>query len=131
MGLLDSIGGMLGGEASHMSQLPAIMSWVEQQGGIQGIIEKFHNGGLAEIIQSWIGQGANLPISAEQIVSVFGSPALQGLADKLGLGSSETSSLISEYLPKVIDKLSPEGEISEHQDLVSAGMELLKGKLFG
>ena len=131
MGLLDSIGGMLGGEASHLAQLPAVMEWVEQQGGVQGIIEKFHTGGLAEIIQSWIGQGHNLPISADQILSVFGSSALQGLAGKLGIDSQATSALISEYLPKVIDKLSPEGEVQEHHDLMAAGMNLLKGKLFG
>jgi len=131
MGLLDNIGGMLGGQGSNMAHLPAIMSWVEQQGGIQGIIEKFHNGGLAEIVQSWIGQGNNLPVSAEQISSIFGSPALQELAAKLGIDSQSASALISEYLPKVIDKLSPEGEVPAQQDLMAAGMNLLKGKLFG
>ena len=42
------------------------------------------------------------------------------------------SSLLAEQLPKIIDALSPQGEVSPqaNNDLLSAGMELLKGKLF-
>ena len=131
MGLLNQIDGMLGGSADKSEQLQAIMTWIEQQGGIQGVIEKFRNNGLGEIVESWISQQINMPVSAAQVTSVFGSPALQELGAKLGIDSQTASALISEYLPKIIDGLSPQGEATVRGDLVSAGINLLKGKLFG
>ena len=131
MGLLDQIGGMLDGSADNSEQLQAIMTWIEQQGGIQGIMEKFRNSGLGEIVESWISQQGNMPVSTGQVTSVFGSPALQELGAKLGIDSQTASALISEYLPKIIDGLSPQGEAPARDDLVSAGLNLLKGKLFG
>ena len=131
MGLLDEIGSMLDGSADNSEQLQAIMTWIEQQGGIQGIMEKFRNSGLGEIVESWISQQGNMPVSTGQVTSVFGSPALQELGAKLGIDSQTASALISEYLPKIIDGLSPQGEAPGRDDLVSAGLNLLKGKLFG
>ncbi|AJF74922.1 uncharacterized protein YidB (DUF937 family) [Raoultella ornithinolytica] len=130
MGLLDQIGGMLGGQAGKAEQLQAIMAWIQQQGGVQGILEKFRSGGLGEIVESWIGQQGNIPVSSDQVTSVFGSSALQDLGARLGIDPQTASSLISEYLPKIVDGLSPQGEAPAQQDLLSEGMNLLKGKLF-
>ncbi|HEY4466334.1 MAG TPA: YidB family protein [Klebsiella sp.] len=130
MGLLDQIGGMAGRKAGKAEQLQAIMTWIEQQGGIEGILEKFRNGGLGEILESWLSQQSNRLVNSEQIASVFGLPALQDLSTKLGVDSQTASSLIAEYLPKIIAGLSPQGEASAEGDLVSAGLNLLKGKLF-
>ncbi|WP_174509508.1 YidB family protein [Klebsiella oxytoca] len=131
MGLLDQIGGMLGGQAGKAEQLQAIMSWIQQQGGIQGVLEKLRSGGLGEIVESWIGQQNNLPVSSDQVSSALGSSALQDLSDKLGIDPQTASSVISEYLPKIVDGLSSNGEEPAQQDLLSEGMNLLKGKLFG
>lgn len=130
MGLLDQIGGVSDGQPGKAEQLQTIMTWIEQQGGIQGIMEKFRNGGLGEIVESWISQQSNMAVSSEQITSVFGSPALQELGAKLGIDSQTASAMISEYLPKIVDGLSPQGETAAQGDLVSAGLNLLKGKLF-
>jgi uncharacterized protein YidB (DUF937 family) len=130
MGLLDQIGGMPGGQAGKAEQLQAIMTWIEQQGGIEGILEKFRNGGLGEILESWLSQQSNMLVNSEQIASVFGLPALQDLGTKLGVDSQTASSLIAEYLPKIIAGLSPQSEASAEGDLLSAGLNLLKGKLF-
>jgi uncharacterized protein YidB (DUF937 family) len=41
--------------------------------------------------------------------------------------------MLAQYLPQVIDALSPQGEVTAESgnDLLTAGMGLLKGKLFG
>lgn len=130
MGSLDQIGSVSDGQPGKADQLQTIMTWIEQQGGIQGITEKFHNGGLGEIVESWISQQSNMAVSSEQITSVFGSPALQELGAKLGIDSQTASAMISEYLPKIVDGLSLRGETAAQGDLVSAGLNLLKGKLF-
>lgn len=131
MGLLDQIGGLPGGQVGKAEQLQAIMTWIQQQGGIEGIIEKFRSGGLGEIVESWLGQQNNIPVSSDQVASIFGSSTLQELGAKLGIDPQTASSLISEYLPKIVDGLSPNGEEPAQQDLLSEGMNLLKGKLFG
>ncbi|WP_434670415.1 YidB family protein [Klebsiella sp. B345] len=131
MGLLDQIGGLLGGQVGKAEQLQAIMTWIQQQGGIEGIIEKFRSGGLGEIVESWLGQQSNIPVSSDQVASIFGSSTLQELGAKLGIDPQTASSLISDYLPKIVDGLSPNGKDSAQQDLLSEGMNLLKGKLFG
>lgn len=131
MSLLDQMAGMLGGQDSKAGQYQAILTWVNQQGGINGLLEKFREQGLGSIIESWVSSGVSLPISASQIVSAIGMPAITALADKLGQDTSATSSLIAEYLPKIVDGLSPDGELQGQDDLLTAGINLLKGKLFG
>lgn len=130
MGLLDQMTGMLGGQSGKLGQYQAILSWLESQGGIQGVLDKFRQGGLGALVESWISSGVNLPVSADQITSVLGSPAIGQLAEKLGMNTQGASSLIAEYLPKVIDGLSPDGQVPAQQDLLSEGLNLLKGKLF-
>ena len=128
MGLLDQIGSLAGGQGGKTEPLQAIMAWIEQQGGIQGILEKFRNGGLGGVVESWLSQQSNQSVNSEQITSVFGSPELQDLGAKLGVDSQTASTLIAEYLPKIVDGLSPQGEAPAEGDLMSAGLNLLKGK---
>jgi len=85
------------------------------------------DGGLAHVVNSWISRGQNLPISAEQIQSVLGSEQIKSLAGKLGLSTDQVSSQLAGLLPQVIDKLTPNGTLPQG-DLLSKGMELLKGK---
>lgn len=95
MGFLDQLTDMVGGE--KFNQYKNILSWIETQGGIRGLINKFEQQGFGGIIQSWIGSGENLPVSMEQISSIFGTSNISSLASKVGLNSEQTSSLIAEY----------------------------------
>ncbi|MGU0171549.1 YidB family protein [Escherichia coli] len=130
MGLFDEVvGAFLKGDAGKYQ---AILSWVEEQGGIQVLLEKLQSGGLGPF-STWLGdQQGNQSVSGEQLESALGTNAVSDLGQKLGVDTSTASSLLAEQLPKIIDALSPQGEVSPqaNNDLLSAGMELLKGKLF-
>jgi len=78
-------------------------------GGLEGIVAKFQQGGMGEIVQSWIGTGGNLPISADQIQSVLGSEQVQGLTKAMGIDSSQLASA----LPGLIDQLTPGGQLPQ------------------
>lgn len=138
MSLLDKVvsaaSGLFGlhGEAKD-SLLAAILQLVNnpQTGGIQGLIQSFDKAGLGDIIQSWITQGKNLPISATQIESVFGHEPIRNFAGRLGITTDQASGQLAEYLPQVIDKLTPNGKLPEGGDLTAQGLEQLKNKLFG
>lgn len=130
MGLFDQVSGMLGGLGGDAGKYQAILAWVNEQGGVSGLLEKFRQGGLGAIVESWVSSGANMPVSAEQITSVLGSPAIADLAAKLGIDTQNASSMIAAYLPNIVDALSPNGQINNQQDLLSEGLGMLKGKLF-
>lgn len=130
MGLFDEVvGAFLKGDAGKYQ---AILSWVEEQGGIQVLLEKLQSGGLGAILSTWLSnQQGNQSVSGEQLESALGTNAVSD-RQKLGVDTSTASSLLAEQLPKIIDALSPQGEVSPqaNNNLLSAGMELLKGKLF-
>ena len=129
MGLFDSLAGAVlskvGGDKGAMVQVA--MDLFNQNGGIEGVIEKFKTGGLAEQAASWVGKGENLPISAEQITQVLGNDTVAGIAAKLGMDSSDISNKIAEYLPQVIDKMTPDGEVNASSgNLLNAVLGMLK-----
>lgn len=127
MGLLDSLASQLGGNDTST----LLGDLLEQQGGLGGLLDKFQQGGLGEVAQSWVASGDNLPVSSEQIQAILGSDTLAPLAEKLGIDPQAAASQISVLLPQLIDQLTPDGEIpQESNGLLDAGMALLKGKLF-
>lgn len=123
MSLFNQIASLLGGE--KINQFKTVLEWVETQGGIEGLVKQFNSAGLSELIQSWISTGSNLPINAEQIVQVFSSPVINELAAKINMNTAEASDMAAQYLPKLVDKLTPEGVIPKELDLMSAGMDML------
>lgn len=128
MGLLDSIvgqvAGALGGAAPGQQGglLEAVTGLINnpQTGGLQGLIQTFEQQGLGQVISSWIGTGQNLPISAEQLQSVLGNEQVQALAQKLGLSPQDITSHLSQLLPQVVDKVTPEGVVPQGDALQSA-----------
>lgn len=134
MGLFDQVVGALSGNQSGGGNalLETVMQLVNnpQTGGLGGLVQSFQQGGLAEIVNSWVSTGQNLPISAEQIQSVLGNSTLQDLAAKLGMSNEQISGGLAAMLPQVVDQLTPNGEVPQGGDLLAQGLDLLKGKLF-
>ena len=135
MSFLDQVVGALsGGESGGQGNLlQTVMHLVNnpQTGGLQGLIQSFQQGGLGEIVNSWVSSGQNLPISAEQIQSVLGGSGLQELAAKLGISPEQASGSLADLLPQLVDKMTPNGEVPQGGDLLAQGMDLLKkGGLF-
>ena len=131
MGLLDSVLGSLAGNGGgNNALLDSVMDIVNQNGGIGGLADKFQQGGMGELVKSWISTGENLPISADQLSGVLGNEKVAELAQKFGLDSDQLSGQLAEYLPQVIDKLTPDGKLPQG-DLLGSALDMLKGKLGG
>jgi uncharacterized protein YidB (DUF937 family) len=130
MGLFDSVAGavlgkVMGGEQGGMAQVA--MEMFNQNGGLNGVLDKFKQGGLADVAASWVGTGANLPVSADQISSVLGSGAIAEMAAKFGITPEVLSSQIAQHLPGVIDTLTPNGEVTaDSGNLLSTVLGILK-----
>lgn len=129
MGLFDSLAGTvlgkLGGEQGAMAQVA--MEMFNQYGGMNGVLEKLKAGGLAEQAASWVGKGENLSITADQISNVLGNGAIAEMAAKFGLAPDVLSSQIAQHLPSVIDRMTPNGEVTtDSSSLLGAVFGMLK-----
>jgi uncharacterized protein YidB (DUF937 family) len=114
MGIFDEvekIGGSLIGE-QHAGALSAVTEYINspQVGGISGLQKMFEEKGLGGIVGSWIGGGQNQPISADQLNSVLHSDALNQVASKFGLDTSQLQSMMTQLLPHVVDSMTPNGQ---------------------
>jgi uncharacterized protein YidB (DUF937 family) len=132
MGLLDTIANQVMGslascdDGRHAQVVNEIGSFIQQQGGLENLINNFHQKGLGNVVSSWVGTGQNLPISADQLSHVLGNAQVQAMAQKLGFSPQEMSSHLSEILPQVIDKLTPGGSVPAGGGLAAA-LSMLKG----
>ena len=121
MGLFDSALGMLGGaqqqtddpKAKLLQAAVALLSSDSQVGGLQGLLDKFQEAGLGHVIGSWIKPGQNQPISPEQVQQVLGDEQLQQISQQTGVPPEQAASHLSELLPGLIDKLTPNGEVPQ------------------
>jgi uncharacterized protein YidB (DUF937 family) len=125
MGLLDSVlgalagGGSQGGGGAQGALLNAVVGMLANQGGAGGsgglgdLIGKFQQGGLGNVIGSWVGTGQNLPISPDQLNNVLGSDMIGNLAKQLGLSHGDVAGQLSQMLPQVVDHLTPHGQVPE------------------
>ncbi|HEY9280592.1 MAG TPA: YidB family protein [Eoetvoesiella sp.] len=133
MGLLDSVISAVGGGSSQAqgqaSLLPALIQYVNNYpGGLSGLIEKFQQGGLSDVIASWIGTGQNLPISGDQLQSVLGDSGVREIAQNSGMDNSSVLSNLSALLPGLVDNATPDGRVSTDGGLDTAA---LMGSLSG
>jgi uncharacterized protein YidB (DUF937 family) len=114
MGLLDSLrGGMLG--QLEAAALPALMSTALAQtnfGNLQGLVTQLQQSGLGPQVQSWLGGGANMPVTADQLRAALGSDQVKQLAAHFGVDPNMVLNLLSEHLPNIVDKASPDGTLT-------------------
>lgn len=106
------LGSAQGQPAAPPGVLSAILQMVQSQpGGVDGIIERFETAGLGGAVQSWIGPGTNHRIDGGQVQSILGSEVVSRVATQLGVSSGEASSHIAQFLPLILDHLSPQGRL--------------------
>ena len=109
MGLLDGVlGGLVGAGVTSL-----VEGVIAQHGGLPGLVEQFEKGGMGGVVQSWVGTGANLPVSADQLHQVLGSDTVKALSAKLGVDPQELLQKLSAALPDAVDKLTPGGVVAK------------------
>jgi uncharacterized protein YidB (DUF937 family) len=118
MGILDSLEnnpalrsalGQLGAAV-----LPAVMNEVlgsNNQGGLSAIVAKLQQSGLGDQVKSWLGNGQNLPISADQLRTVLGSDTVRQLAARYNIPVDQLGQILAQELPKAVDQASPDGRL--------------------
>ena len=142
MGLLDSVlgsvlggqqaadatqggglAGMLGTLLSNPQLLQVITGLLANDGGLGGLMGKFQQAGLGDVLGSWVGSGPNQPISGNQLTAVLGSDVMADLAASLGTDTGAAAGQLSQVLPGLIDQLTPSG--AAPQEGLGSGGELM------
>ncbi|MGH7030691.1 MAG: YidB family protein [Stellaceae bacterium] len=118
MGLLDTLLGELPQEHANSasSGVPAALTSLLQGGeggGLSNLAEKFKSAGLGQVFESWVSKEPNQPVAENDVHRALGEDQVQAMAAQSGMSKSELLPLLAQYLPKIIDRLSPQGEIAE------------------
>lgn len=129
MGLLDGLlGGMMSGGAQP-GQNPLVgmaLQLIQQNGGLTGIISKLQQGGLTDHVGSWVGTGANMPVTGSQLQEVLGTGSIGQIAQQLGLSHGDASSGLAQVLPQIINQMTPNGQVpADHADLLKQALSAL------
>jgi uncharacterized protein YidB (DUF937 family) len=118
MGILDSLenSGVLKGVLGQLEAtvVPAVLSEVlgnGGQGGLSAIVAKLQQAGFGDQVKSWIGTGANLPITAEQLQQVLDSDTVKQLAAKFNIPIDQLVKVLAQQLPTAVDHASPNGRL--------------------
>jgi uncharacterized protein YidB (DUF937 family) len=138
MGLFDSILGAVTGKTDASGEANPLIGIVggllTQSGGLQGLANKFAQSDQGNAFQSWVGMGENQPISTDQIQNALGSEQVNAIATRMGVDPGIASTFLAEYLPKIVDKLTPAGKIdptADHQQGLAALLPSLLQSLGG
>ena len=109
MALFDGLlGGAVGAEVATV-----VNSLIEKHGGVQGIVTQLEQQGLGDTVRSWVGTGANQPISPDQVHQAFGADTIREMAAKVGLSPQDLAAKLSAVLPAALDKLTPGGTVAK------------------
>ncbi len=89
-------------------------------GGLDKALESFKEKGMDKQVESWIGKGANEAARRDQVHDALGNDQVAAIAGKLGVSPDQAQDAIAEYLPKIVDQVSPDGELPGGVDLDDA-----------
>ena len=113
--IMDALAGLLPGEGKSVD--------------LSALVGKMQGGGLASLAESWLGDGGNAGIGAEQLMSMFGSGDIMRFADKLGLDQDTALEGLKGAVPEMVDKASTGGTLESLGGV--GGVMGMAGKLFG
>ncbi|MDQ0471491.1 YidB family protein [Labrys wisconsinensis] len=88
-------------------------------GGLGGLLGKLQQGGLADAANSWVGTGQNQPVQPGQLGQALGQSTISDLAKQAGISEQDLLNGLSQVLPGLIDKLTPNGRVPTHSELGS------------
>lgn len=121
MGLLDSLTSLASAsdllkDTDGNGQIQAVdlvQQLLQQNGGDLGaLLNQLQQGNLGSVVQSWIGNGANASVDANQIQNALGGD-LNAAAAKVGLDVNQAGQILAQYLPQIVNSLTPNGTAAD------------------
>jgi len=105
--LKGALGGLLAGGAAG-----SVIS-----GGVGELLKQLEQSGHGDTAKSWVSPGPNKSISPNDLANALGADKIDQLSAQSGLSRDELTKGLSQYLPKVVDQLTPEGRLPTDADV--------------
>ncbi len=120
---------LLGDKMGDMGGVMDALSGLTEGKGLDlaGITDKLKEGGLGDQLSSWLGDGENAPVSADQITNALGAEKIGEMASKLGVDAGSAAEKLSQAMPSLMDKFSSGGNLLESVTGGNDPMDLVKG----
>jgi uncharacterized protein YidB (DUF937 family) len=112
MGLLDELGGTIGKLTEEAA--PALISAALAKtnlGNLQGLVNQLQQGGLGDQVKSWLANGSNQPITADQLKAVLNNDQVKQIAEHFGVPVDKALDVLAKYVPSTVDQASPNGKL--------------------
>jgi uncharacterized protein YidB (DUF937 family) len=131
--------GLLGGLTSLLENNPQqtgaaanlLSGLLASSGGVSGIVQKFQQAGLGGTVSSWVGNGENLSVTAEEVLKVFPPAQIEALAAQHGLPAGTVTTLLTHLLPHAVDAATPGGEVPPAGSTPNIDFAGLIGRVLG
>jgi uncharacterized protein YidB (DUF937 family) len=105
--LKGPLGGLLGGAAAG-----SVIS-----GGLGDLMKQLQQGGHGDTANSWVGTGQNKAIAPNDLANALGADQIDSLASRSGMSRDDLLNGLSQYLPKVVDHLTPDGRLPTEDEV--------------
>lgn len=106
-GGLGGLGGLLAGGAAG-----SVLS-----GGLKDLLDQFQQSGHGDVAKSWVDTGANKSISPDDLAHALGEDRINAVAAQTGMSRDELLAGLSEHLPEVVNKLTPQGRVPTEEEV--------------
>ena len=130
-GLEDVLGGLLGGGASGSpgtaakgvnvaavaAALGPLIAKLVKSGGLSKMVSGAQASGLSAQADSWVGTGANAPVSGQEERGIVGEDTVSQLAQQAGISDDEAADVLAQVVPQVVNGLTPDGQLPADDDL--------------
>lgn len=108
--LLNDLTGAAGEVKDPTAAIAGVQQLINESGGIDGLLQKLHAGGLGEQAQSWVSTGPNQPVEPQQLATALGPEMVDKLASTTGISIERLLPLLATFLPMLINHLTPAGK---------------------
>ena len=86
-------------------------------GGLNDLLKQLGDGGQKEVADSWVAKGPNKDIAPNDLAGALGADQIGMMMQQSGLSKQELLEGLSQYLPGVIDQLTPDGRMPSADEL--------------
>ena len=134
MGLFDEFAKHVANAAQTLAEgtspelAKGFLDLLQQRGGLDALIRRFQEQGLGDVIASWVSTGPNQPITPEQLARVLDPEQLRELSREAGVALSRVPEVLVGFIPTLVDRLTPEGDVPGPYQLIRMAVSLLRGE---
>ena len=121
------LGDKLGGAGGIMGALSKLTGGGEGALDLGELTGKLQAGGLGDKVQSWLGDGDNEEVSAEELTNALGADKVEEMASGMGCDANECASQLKDVLPSLMDKASSGGSLTDKFSGATDALDMAKG----